>query len=30
VARIEDSDPAAENFDALVHVLCEYVRHHVR
>jgi hemerythrin superfamily protein len=30
IARIEDADPEAENFEALVKVLGEYVRHHVR
>lgn len=30
IARIEDADPEAEDFDAMVKVLGEYVRHHVR
>jgi hemerythrin superfamily protein len=30
IARIEDADPEAENFDAMVRVLGEYVRHHVK
>ena len=30
VARIEDADPEDDNFDAMLRVLCEYVRHHVR
>ena len=27
---IEDADPQAEDFDAMLHVLAEYVRHHVK
>lgn len=30
IARIEDADPQAEDFDAMLHVLAEYVRHHVK
>ena len=30
IARIEDADPDDGNFDAMVKVLCEYVRHHVK
>jgi hemerythrin superfamily protein len=30
IARIEDADPEAENYDAMVRVLCEYVRRHVK
>lgn len=30
IARIEDADPQAEDFGAMVHVLGEYVRHHVK
>jgi hemerythrin-like domain-containing protein len=30
IARIEDADPEAENYDAMVRVLAEYVRHHVK
>lgn len=30
IARIEDADPDDGNYDAMVKVLCEYVRHHVK
>jgi len=30
IARIEDADPDDGNHDAMVKVLCEYVRHHVK